>query len=277
MTRREMFAIPAALAPLVAEAAEAEPASNDAAIGFTIGACSYTFREFQRKMAIDQMKQLGVKVISVKDVHLAYSLPPADLKKAADEFRKAGFTIASAGNTDLKSENPAELRRYFEYARLCGIPMLVAAPTHPVLPQVEKLAKEFDIKVAIHTHGPEDPNFPVPKVVLDAVKNMDSRMGMCMDVGHSMRGGADVVAEIANAGPRLFDLHVKDLKNGKDKDSQCMVGEGVMPIVEIFRQLRKVGYHGSVNLEYEIESENPLAGAQHSIGYLKGVAAGMVS
>lgn len=273
MTRRETFAIPAAMAAL---AMEAEGAS-DGALGFTVGVCSYTFREFQRKMAIDLMKQMGVKVISVKDVHLSYSLPADELRKAADEFRKAGFTIASAGNTDLKSEDPAVLRRYFEYARICGIPMLVAAPTHAVLPQVERLAKEFDMKVAIHTHGPEDPNFPVPKVVLEAVKGMDPRMGMCMDVGHSMRGGADVVAEISNAGARLFDVHMKDLKNGKEKDSQCPVGEGVMPVVEIFRQLRKSGYRGSVNLEYEIESENPLAGAQHSMGYLKGVAAALAS
>jgi sugar phosphate isomerase/epimerase len=104
---------------------------------------------------------------------------------------------------------------------------------------------------------------------------MDPHMGICIDVGHSMRGGADVVAEIVKAGPRLFDFHMKDLKNGKVKDSQCQIGDGVMPVVEIFKQLRKAGYRGSVNLEYEIDSDNPLPGAQHSIGYLKGVYAGL--
>jgi sugar phosphate isomerase/epimerase len=153
--------------------------------------------------------------------------------------------------------------------------MLVAAPTHQTLPVAERLAKEFDIKVAIHTHGPEDPHFPTPKVVLEAVKNMDPRIGVCIDVGHSMRAGADVVQEIVNAGPRLFDFHMKDLKNGKEKDSQCEVGEGVMPVVAIFKQLKKTGYRGNVNLEYEINSENPLPGAQHSMGYLKGVLAGL--
>ena len=228
-------------------------------------------------MAIGMMKQMSVTTISVKDVHLAYSLAPDDLVKAAAEFRKARFTLASAGNTNLASEDPAELRRYFEYARTCGIPMLIAAPTHASLPLVEKLVKEFDIKVAIHTHGSEDKNFPVPAVVLDAVKGMDPRIGLCMDVGHSMRAGADVVAEIAHAGSRLLDIHMKDLKRADDKDSQCDVGEGVMPVVAIFRQLRKVNYRGSVNLEYEINSENPLPGAQHSIGYLKGVAAALAA
>jgi sugar phosphate isomerase/epimerase len=271
MTRREMFAMPAALA------VAAEGAAETSGAGFTIGVCSYTFREFQRKMAIEMIQKMGVSTVSVKDMHLPFWLTPDELRKAVGEFKSAGLTIVSAGNTDLKSEDPAVLRRYFEYAKICGIRMLVAAPTHAVLPAVEKLAREYDIRVAIHTHGPEDPNFPVPKVVMDAIRNMDPHMGMCIDVGHSMRGGADVVAEIANAGPRLFDFHMKDLKNGKVKDSQCQIGDGVMPVVEIFKQLRKVGYRGSVNLEYEIDSENPLPGAQHSIGYLRGVAAGLAS
>ena len=270
MTRRKMLAIPAALAMRAGAAPVDHPG-----MGFRIGICSYTFREFQRKMAIDLMKQLGVGTVSVKDVHLPYSLTPEELAKAVDEFKQAGLTPVSAGNTDLKDDDPAVLRRYFQYARNCGIPMLVVAPTHQTLPAIERLAKEFNIKVAIHTHGPEDKNFPVPKVVLDAIKGMDPRMGMCMDVGHSMRGGADVVQEIVNAGPRLLDVHMKDLKNGKEKDSQCDVGEGVMPVVAILKQLRKTGYRGNVNLEYEINSENPLPGAQHSIGYLKGVMAGL--
>jgi len=269
MTRREMFAMPAAFA-VAAEAASESPEST-----FKIGICTYTFREFQRKMAIDLMKQLGVSYASLKDVHLSYSLPPDELKKGVAEFKKAGFTLTSTGNTDLRSTDPEVLRKMFEYARNCGIPMLVAAPTHESLPAIEKLVKEFDIKVAIHPHGPEDKNFPVPKTVLDAVRNMDSRMGMCLDIGHATRGGADLLQEISNAGPRLFDMHMKDLKNTTDKDSQCAVGEGILPIVGIFKQLRKVGYRGSVNLEYEIESENPLPGAQHSIGYMKGVVAGL--
>jgi sugar phosphate isomerase/epimerase len=274
MTRRQMLAMPGALAVAAEVAAEAGT-TDSPGVDFKIGIASYTFREFQRKMAIDMMKQLAVGYVSIKDVHLAYSLTPEDLKKGINEFKKAGLTPVSSGNTDLRSSDAAMLRRPFQYARDCGIQMLVAAPSHESLPAVEKLAKEFDIKVAIHPHGPEDTHFPVPKVVLDAIKGMDPRMGMCLDVGHATRGGADVVQEIANAGPRLFDLHMKDLKSGTEKDSQCEVGEGMIPVVAILKQLKKVGYRGCVNLEYEINSENPLPGAQRSIGYLKGVLAGM--
>ena len=274
MTRREMVqtfgALAAATASRPAGASDSKPDS-----GFKLGMCSYSVREFQRKLAITMMKQTGVSSVSVKDVHLPFTSTPAEIAKARSEFQKAGLTIASGGNIDLKDEDPAVLRRYFEYARACGMPLMVTAPTHKTLPAVEKLAREFDIKVAIHTHGPEDPNFPTPQVVLRAVKDMDPRMGLCMDVGHSMRGGADVVEEIANAGPRLLDMHFKDLKNRNEKESQCDVGEGVMPVVAIFKQLRKTGYRGSVNLEYEINSDNPLPGMLHSMGYMKGVLTGL--
>jgi len=265
-------------ASVLATTALATPASPAAApAGFQIGIATYSLREFQRGLAIRMIRQLGVTQVSVKDFHLAYTSSPAEIAAAVDEFRKAGLTIVSGGNTDLKSNDPAILRRYFEYAKACGMPMLVAAPLHENLGAIEKLAREFDIRIAIHTHGPEDKNFPEPRVVLEAVKNMDPRMGLCMDMGHSMRAGADVVQEVVNAGPRLLDLHIKDLKDGKVRESQCDVGDGVMPVVALFRQLQKVGYRGSVNLEYEINADNPLPGMLHSLGYMKGVLAGMAA
>jgi sugar phosphate isomerase/epimerase len=261
---------------LAAVASAASPAASETApMGFHIGVASYSLREFQRGLAIRMIRQLGVTHVSVKDFHLAYTSTPAEITKALGDFKRAGLTIVSGGNTDMKSSDPAELRKYFEYAKACGMPMLVAAPVHENLGAIEKLAKEFDIQIAIHTHGPEDKNFPSPKVVLDAVKDMDPRMGLCMDVGHSMRAGADVVQEVANAGPRLLDMHIKDLKDGTARESQCDVGDGVMPVAALFKQLQKTGYRGSVNLEYEINGDNPVAGMLHSFGYMKGVVAGL--
>jgi len=264
-------AVAAAGSAMSSAASEGTPAGT----AFRIGVATYSLREFQRGLAIRMIKRMGVTQVSVKDFHLPYTSTPAEIAKAVNEFKSAGLTIVSGGNTDLKSNDPADLRKYFVYAKACGMPMLVAAPLHENLGEIEKLAKEFDIKIAIHTHGHEDPNFPTPKVVLDAVKGMDPRMGLCIDIGHSTRGGADVVQEIANAGPRLLDMHFKDLKDSKVKESQCDVGEGVLPIVAIFKQLQKIGYRGSVNLEYEINSDDPLPGMLHSLGYMKGVVAGL--
>ena len=273
MTRRQMFGFVGGIAA-AGRYGIGQTADSRLPKGIKLGVATYSFREFQRKMALSYISQLGVSYVSVKDFHLSYHSTPDEFTKAKNEFKKAGLTIASVGNTDLKGD-PAVLKRYFEYARNCGSPMIVAAPTHATLPAVEKLAKEFNIQVAIHTHGPEDPHFPSPKTVLDAIKGMDPRMGLCLDLGHSMRTGADVVQDIATAGPRLLDIHIKDLKQKLVKESQCDVGDGVMPVVAIFKQLKKIDYNGCVNLEYEINSENPLPGMLHSLGYMKGVLAGL--
>lgn len=277
MTRRNMLGLVGGFASAAAVRANAAPGSTHGGRPwpFKIGVCTYSLHDFARNLAISMIKQLGVTYVSVKDFHIPYWSTPQEIAKAKNDFKKAGLVIASGGNMDMKENDPAALRKFFDYARACGMPMIVAAPTHENLPAIETLAKEYDIKVAIHTHGPEDPNFPAPKIVLDAAKGMDPRMGLCMDVGHSMRAGADVVQEIANAGSRLLDMHMKDLADRNEKKSQCDVGEGVMPVVDIFKGLQRIGYTGCVNLEYEINSSNPVPGMLHSLGYMNGVLAGL--
>jgi sugar phosphate isomerase/epimerase len=145
------------------------------------------------------------------------------------------------------------------------------------------LVKEYDIRIAIHNHGPEDKNFPTPQSVLEVVRKLDSRCGLCMDIGHSVRAGADPVKEIVDAGPRLFDMHVKDLSAFNEESyklpafGQCDVGDGVMPFPAVFKQLKKMNYKGCVNLEYEINDSDPQPGVQRSFSYMRGVLAGLAS
>jgi sugar phosphate isomerase/epimerase len=104
---------------------------------------------------------------------------------------------------------------------------------------------------------------------------MDPRCGLCMDIGHTSRTGVDIVEWVRKAGPRLLDMHVKDLKDRMNKDSQVPVGDGVLPIPAIFAELKKMNYQGGVMLEYEIEGDNPVPGMQKSFSYMRGVLAGM--
>ncbi|MGH7599936.1 MAG: sugar phosphate isomerase/epimerase family protein, partial [bacterium] len=161
------------------------------------------------------------------------------------------------------------------YGKSSGMPLLVIAPKPEILPRLEKFVKQYDVKVAIHNHGPEDKYFPAPKDALKLIKNLDARVGLCVDVGHTTRTGADVVQEIAEAGNRVLDMHIKDLKDLMVKESQCIVGEGAMPIPEIFAQLQKMKYAGYANLEYEIDKDNPLPGMKQSFAYMRGVLAGL--
>ena len=140
------------------------------------------------------------------------------------------------------------------------MPLMVIAPSVATMPRIERFVQEYDIKVAIHNHGPEDPYFPGPREALPVIGDMDPRVGLCVDLGHTTRTGVDIVEAIAEAGDRVLDVHSKDLRDLMDKDSQCIVGEGAMPMPAIFRQLVDMGYEGYVNLEYEIDASNPLPG-----------------
>ena len=135
--------------------------------------------------------------------------------------------------------------------------------------------KEFNIKIAVHNHGPEDKNFPTPQSVLKIVKNMDPRCGLCIDVGHTARTGVDVVESIAEAGPRLLDMHIKDLADPMVRESQVAVGDGKLPIGRIFLQLVRMKYDGCVNLEYEIHDTDPMPGMTKSFAYMRGVLTGI--
>jgi len=260
---RRDFLRTAALAPALLGQ---EPAPKPAA-PFAIGVATYSLRAFDRAKAIAMLKELRVTVVSVKQVHL-----PLDQPAGAKDFADAGIRIASGGVHSLRKED--EAARAFEYAKACGMPMLVIDPAPELLKTVEKLAKEHDIRAAIHNHGPEHRHWRSAKEPLEAVKDLDPRVGLCIDVGHAARAGADVVAEVAAAGARLLDMHMKDLRDLR-KPPYCAVGEGAMPVAAILRELLRIKYAGGVNLEHEIDEKDPLPGMKVSLAYLRGVVAGL--
>ncbi len=252
----------------------AQPA---AAPAVRLGVASYSLREFPRARAIAMVRALGTPYVNVKSVHADYALPAAELAAARREFEAAGLQLVGGGTITFAQDTDDDVRRYFEYARALGLPLIVATCDPAILPRVARFAARYDVRVAIHNHGPEDRHYPAPADALRHVKGMDPRMGLCIDVGHTARTGADVVQAIADAGPRLLDMHAKDLRDLTARDSQCVVGEGRIPFPEIFRQLQAMRYVGFVNLEYEIDAADPLPGMQRSLAYLRGVLAGLAS
>ncbi len=242
-----------------------------------LGMASYTFRSFPRSQVIKWMKQLRLDNLNCKDAkdHLP-STSVAEEQAAIDEYKAAGIHLTGVGTIYFPKDDDEDIRTKFEYAKLAGVKVIVAGdPTPEVLPRIEKFVKQYDIRLAIHNHGPEDKIWHSPLDVLKVVKNMDPRIGCCIDIGHTMRAGTDVVEAIRLVGPRLFDMHAKDLAQKDSKESQVAVGQGIMPIKEIFQQLIKQNYKGFVDLEYEIHGDDPMPGVIESISYMRGVLAGM--
>jgi sugar phosphate isomerase/epimerase len=244
-------------------------------VGFELGIASYSLREFSRTYAIEAIQALGAKYVNVKSFHLPYDASPAELAAGRAEFEEAGLTIVGGGTVTLQTDTDEDIRQYFEYARASGMPLMVIAPTRKTLPRIEHFVQEYDIAVAVHNHGPTDEHFPGPQDVLPVIRDMDPRVGVCLDVGHTARTGIDVAEAAEMAGDRLLDLHMKDLTDLTSAESQCAVGDGAIPIGRLFAALERVGYDGFVNLEYEIHPANPLPGMQRSFAFMRGVTEGL--
>jgi sugar phosphate isomerase/epimerase len=267
--------------------------------GIKLGIATYSFRKFERPKVIEMIRQVRTPWISVKNTtqQLATGSTPEQARAARQAFDAAGLKVMSIGNIDMtKASTVDDLRPLFELAKNFGAPMMVCAPTKANLKAVEQLVREYDIRIAIHNHGPEDHHFPSAQSVLEAVSGLDPRCGLCMDVGHAYRAVRtprlkeaeaarnrdtvypdDPVKIIASAGARLLDMHIKDLTDLTNKDSQCDVGDGEMPIPAIFQELKKIRYQGCVNLEYEINADDPLPGVERSFSYMRGVLAGLAA
>ena len=241
-----------------------------------LGLASYTFRNFDRTQLIGFMKQLQVSALNVKDIKDHLPMDPVLEDKALADYAAAGIKLHAAGAIYLTKDDDADIRSKFEYCKRAGIGVIVAGdPSPAALPHIEKFVKEYDIRLAIHNHGPEDKIWKSPLDVLKTVKRLDARMGCCIDVGHTLRAGTDVVQAIHEVGPRLFNVHMKDLTDFTTKESQVAVGDGRMPVHRIFEALIATKYKGFVDLEYEVHAEDPMPGVLSSFAFIRGVLAGM--
>ena len=245
----------------------AQPTRTAATI--KLGVATYSLREMSRADAIAAIQSLDVRYVNVKSVHLPYESLPAEPAADRKAFEDAGLTIDGGGVIYLQQDDDDDIRRYFEYAKAARLPLMVIGATPTTLPRIERFVHEYDIPVAIHNHGPEDKYFPAPHDALALIGDMDPRMGVCVDLGHTARTGADVVEELVKSGDRLFDVHAHDAA------SQCVVGEGAMPMDRIFQQLADMNYQGCVDLEYEINPEDPLPGMRLSFAYMRGMLYGL--
>jgi sugar phosphate isomerase/epimerase len=286
LSRRNFIKTSAAAAAAVAATSHALPSfaqpqhapttKSGSPSPINLGLASYTFRNFTRAQLIPYMKQLNVYALNAKDAKDHLPTDPTQEAAALADYAANNIKLHAVGAIYFAKNEDADIQSKFEYAKRAGVSVIVAGePAHETLPRIEKFVKQYDIRIAIHNHGPEAKLYPSPLDALKAVKGMDPRMGCCIDIGHCVRAGTDVVEAIHACGPRLFDMHAKDLTNFTDKESQVAVGDGLMPMREIFKALIAIRYKGFVDLEYEVHPDDPMPGVISSFAYMRGVLAGM--
>lgn len=235
---------------------------------FKVGIASYSFRKMSLEDTIKAMKRLDLHYISVKDFHLPLNSSTAERQAAMQKLKDAGITALSCGNITMQNDEN-NIRQAFQYAKDCNMPAIVCSPHPDSIPILNRMVKEYDIKLAIHNHGPEDKRFPSPYDVMKAVQGFDKRIGLCIDVGHTARAKVDPAEAILKCKERLYDLHFKDISSTEPDGSTVEAGRGVLDLPSIVHSLKKVRFDGMVSIEFEGWENDPLPAVAETVGYAK--------
>lgn len=238
---------------------------------FELGLASYTLRKFNLDDTLAMTKRVGLKYICFKDFHLPMDSTPAQIQAVVAKVKEAGLILYGGGVIYMRNQN--QVHRAFDYAKVAGMKVIIGVPVPELLPLVNKKVKEYDIKVAIHNHGPGDKVYPTPAVAYERIKDLDRRIGLCNDIGHTMRAGSDPAVSVRKFADRLLDVHMKDVSEASAKGQGVEIGRGVIDIPEFLKTLVEIKYSGVVSFEYEKDADNPMAGLAESVGYVRGVLA----
>ncbi len=238
---------------------------------FELGMASYTFRAFGLDETLAMTRRLGLKRISFKDFHLSLKATADEIKTTVAKVKAAGLDLYAGGVIYMRTED--ETRQAFDYAKAAGMGIIVGVPNHEFLPLVNTLVKDYNIRLAVHNHGPTDKVYPTPESAYEKIRSLDRRIGLCIDVGHTQRSGIDPAAEAVRFADRLINVHIKDVTAATEQGTTCEMGRGVIDIPGFLRALIRTGYAGTVSLEFEKDEKDPLPGSAESIGYVRGVLA----
>ena len=230
---------------------------------------SYTFREFGLEETLLMTKRLGLTRICFKSFHLPLESTENEIMAVAKKVKDSGLDLYGCGVVYMKNEE--EVERAFNYTKAAGMRMIIGVPNHELLELVNDKVKEYNIQVAIHNHGPGDKLYPTPESIFEKIKGLDSRIGLCLDIGHTQRSGINPSDSALKYADRLLDVHFKDVTSSTKEGGAVEVGRGVIDIPQFFRTLLKINYSGIASLEYEKDGRDPLPGAAESVGYANGV------
>jgi len=236
---------------------------------FKLGIAGYSFVHFDLEKSLEMMKKVDVHYLCIKDFHLPYNSSAEQIAAFHAQLKASGVTGYAVGPIYTKTRQ--EMDNAFDYAKRVGVDMVVGIPNHEDLEYLDAKVKEHNIRYAIHNHGPEDKLYPNATSIIERIKDLDSRIGLCFDMGHNMRDGHDPIADLKKYSDRIFDMHLKNVTAAEAEGKTCELGRGVINIPDFVKMLRKVKYAGVCSLEYEKDMKEPLAGIAESVGYFRGV------
>ncbi|MCY1722793.1 sugar phosphate isomerase/epimerase [Prolixibacteraceae bacterium Z1-6] len=240
------------------------PETNES---FKLGVAGYTFVKFDLQTTLETLQRCDVHYLCIKDFHLP--VESTDEEIAAFHKKCADYGVQGYAVGPLYMKTKEDIDKYFEYAKRVGVNTIVGVPAYELLPYVDEKVKEYGCNYAIHLHGPDIDIFPDADDVWEHTKDLDPRIGMCLDIGHDTRNGKDPVADLEKYYSRVFDIHLKDVTGTTKLGYSVEVGRGIIDFPSFVKMMRKVNYTGVISLEHERNMDNPFMGIAESIGYFR--------
>ncbi len=254
----------------LASAAEASNPAKSTEETFRQGIAGFSFLHFKLDEALAMMRKTDLHYLCIKDFHLPLNSTDEQIAAFHAKLKESNVTGYGVGPIYMKTR--AAIDQAFAYAKRVGVDLIIGIPNVEDLPYVEQKVKEYNtIRYAIHNHGPGDKIYPNAITIMGYIKDLDPRMGLCLDIGHSTRYGNDPIVDLEKYSKRIFDMHLKNVTSATHDGTTCELGRGVIDIPAVVKTLRKIKYSGVAGLEYEKDMKDPLAGIAESIGYFRGV------
>ena len=238
---------------------------------FKVGMAGFTFVRFDLDKTLETMQRCDVRYLCIKDFHLPFNSTDSEI--AAFHEKLAAHNVKGYAVGPIYMRTTGAIDTAFAYAKRVGVKLIVGVPNYELLPYIDKKVKEYDMHYAIHNHGPGIAIFPDAEDIWNHVKDLDPRMGMCLDIGHNLRYNKCPVEALKAYHTRVFDIHIKDVTANSREGYSVEIGRGIIDYPAFVKMLREVGYSGVCSLEHERNMDNPFLGIAESIGYFRAMVA----
>ena len=233
--------------------------------GWPIGIQSYSLRKFDRDQAIRHMEGLGLHFVEFYSKHVPLNSTDEQLADLKKQLAKGGIQMSSHGVNRFTKDHKKN-KAIFDFAKRAGLKNITCNPTRDAFDSLDKLVAEYDIRIAIHNHGPGSSYDKISEVE-EVCKGRDPRIGACVDTGHFIRSREDPVDAVHRLGKRVFGLHIKDEEKQEKKSHNVIIGTGFLDLVALFKTLKAVDFpsDGAISLEYESNPDNPIDDIQQCL------------
>jgi sugar phosphate isomerase/epimerase len=255
LSRRDLLSA----ATAIAAASSLPGAARAADHGLNLGIQLFSLRGYPVDEALRHAREIGFRYVEFYPGMYPLSSSSEQIAAMNKKLADLGLTISAHGVNGFGADAKAN-RKVFEFAKAAGIRILGADPAPESFASLDELVKEFDIRIAIHNHGPKH-RYNKVLDVLKAIEKHDERIGACADLGHFIRSGENPVEVIRLLKGRLYGIHLKDFQDQQDKTKGVILGKGHLDVPAVFAALEQVQFpaDGALSLEYEENPKDPLA------------------